>query len=94
MAIASGSGPYIETIREAQLGVELLNVRTVDAKGLTLEPDNLHLTTPSQVRLGEMLADAYSQLIPSSISNHARSKGCPCLITHFVMGLLWKILTT
>ncbi|KAL6212422.1 hypothetical protein ACLB2K_017642 [Fragaria x ananassa] len=94
VAIASGSGPYIEIIREAQLGVELLNVRTVDAKGLTLEPDNLHLTTPSQVRLGDMLADAYSQLIPSSISNHARSKGCPCLITHFVIGLLWKILTT
>ncbi|XP_062025283.1 probable carbohydrate esterase At4g34215 isoform X1 [Rosa rugosa] len=94
VAIASGSGPYIETIREAQMGIDLLNVRTVDAKGLTLEPDRLHLTTPSQVRLGEMLANAYFQLIPSTISNNARRNGHPCLIIHFVIGLLWKILTT
>ena len=94
MAIASGSGPYIDTIREAQLGVNLLNVRTVDAKGLTLEPDMLHLTTPSQVRLGEMLADTYFQFLPSSKSNNVQRKERPCLITHFGIGLLWKFYTT
>ncbi|XP_050366834.1 probable carbohydrate esterase At4g34215 [Argentina anserina] len=94
VAIASGAGPYMERIREAQLGVELLNVRTVDAKGLTLEPDRLHLTTPSQVRLGEMLADTYFQFISSSISNHAPRKRRPCLIIHFVIGFFWKLLTS
>ena len=90
MALASGSGPFIETVREAQLGVYLLNVRTVDAKGLPLEPDGLHLTSPSQVRLGEMLADAYLQLIPSSISNHAPGKRISNFISHFVICFLWK----
>lgn len=61
VALASGSGPYTETVREAQLGIRLPNVMTVDAKGLLLEPDGLHLTTPAQVRLGQMLANAFLQ---------------------------------
>ncbi|KAK0576366.1 hypothetical protein LWI29_016235 [Acer saccharum] len=48
VALASGQGPYIDILREGQLENNLLNVRTVDAKGLPLEPDELHLTTPSQ----------------------------------------------
>lgn len=35
------------------------NVVCVDAKGLELQEDNLHLTTQAQVILGQMLADAY-----------------------------------
>ncbi|XP_076918387.1 putative carbohydrate esterase At4g34215 [Bidens hawaiensis] len=71
VALASGEGQYVETVREAQLGMDLVNLRTVDAKGLSLEPDGLHLTTPSQVTLGKMLADTFLQSQPSSITSNA-----------------------
>ncbi|CAN8327441.1 unnamed protein product [Cochlearia groenlandica] len=58
VAIASGGG-YIDKVREAQLGLKLSNVVCVDAKGLQLKPDNLHLTTEAQVQLGLSLAQAY-----------------------------------
>ncbi|KAL5847333.1 hypothetical protein ACOSQ3_010857 [Xanthoceras sorbifolium] len=79
VALASGQGPYIDIVRKAQLDYDLLNVRSVDAKGLPLEPDWLHLTTPAQVRLGEMMADAFLQSIPSTIKtgpsySHAQTK--------------------
>ncbi|XP_027092385.1 probable carbohydrate esterase At4g34215 [Coffea arabica] len=64
VALASGEGPYVEIVRQAQLGAELPNVRCVDAKGLELQPDNLHLTAQAQVQLGEMLADAFFQTPP------------------------------
>ncbi|KAI4316666.1 hypothetical protein L6164_024622 [Bauhinia variegata] len=67
VALASGLGPYIETVREAQLGMDLLNLRTVDAKGLSLEPDGLHLTTEAQLRLAHMMADAFLQFVPTPI---------------------------
>lgn len=61
MALASGSGPYVDVIRKAQLELELelANLRCVDANGLHLEPDGLHLSTGAQVRLGHMMADAF-----------------------------------
>ncbi|XVF67516.1 hypothetical protein PTKIN_Ptkin10aG0127500 [Pterospermum kingtungense] len=59
VAIASGDEKYMEKVREAQLGINLPNVVCVDAKGLGLKEDNLHLTTEAQVRLGQMLGDAY-----------------------------------
>lgn len=65
VVIASGEGPYIETVRQAQLGIDLLNVKNVDAMGLPLEPDHLHLTTPAQVALGERLASAFLQFLPT-----------------------------
>ncbi|KAI3522199.1 hypothetical protein L1887_11682 [Cichorium endivia] len=71
VALASGAGPYIERVREAQLGMWLVNLRTVDAKGLGLEPDRLHLTTTSQVTLGEMLAQAFPRIYPSPIISKA-----------------------
>ncbi|CAJ1977385.1 unnamed protein product [Sphenostylis stenocarpa] len=58
VALASGS-EYIEKVREAQKAIDLPNVIFVDAKGLQLKEDNLHLTTESQVKLGHMLAEAY-----------------------------------
>ncbi|XP_059636774.1 probable carbohydrate esterase At4g34215 [Cornus florida] len=75
VALASGQGPYVETVREAQLSVsvELQNVVCVDAKGLPLESDELHLSTPAQVRLGEMLADAFLQSIPSPTPSPTQS---------------------
>ncbi|XP_022148694.1 probable carbohydrate esterase At4g34215 [Momordica charantia] len=58
VALASGF-EYIEKVREAQLGMKIENVVCVDAKGLQLQEDNLHLSTQSQVVLGQMLAQAY-----------------------------------
>lgn len=51
----------MEVVRAAQLGIDLPGVVCVDAKGLPLKKDRLHLTTEAQVRLGTMLADAYLQ---------------------------------
>ncbi|KAF8023136.1 hypothetical protein BT93_F0591 [Corymbia citriodora subsp. variegata] len=59
VALASGEGKFVDTVRSAQLGITLPNVKSVDAKGLDLKTDHLHLTTTSQVRLGSMLADAF-----------------------------------
>ncbi|XP_071731415.1 probable carbohydrate esterase At4g34215 [Rutidosis leptorrhynchoides] len=59
VAIITGQGPYVEPVREAQLGLKLPKVSCVDAKGLPLLADKLHLSTPAQVRLGRMLADAF-----------------------------------
>ncbi|PSS02683.1 Carbohydrate esterase [Actinidia chinensis var. chinensis] len=59
VAIASGDAKYMEAVREAQKSIDLPNVVCVDAIGLQLGPDNLHLTTQAQVQLGHMLADAY-----------------------------------
>ncbi|KAL6545111.1 hypothetical protein OROHE_009776 [Orobanche hederae] len=66
VALASGSPGAnvsdVDIVRKAQLELELPCVRCVDAKGLKLEPDGIHLTTASQVQLGEMLADAFLQI--------------------------------
>ncbi|XP_077225294.1 putative carbohydrate esterase At4g34215 [Tasmannia lanceolata] len=59
VAIASGDGRYMEKVREAQKSINLPNVVCVDAKGLPLKEDHLHLTTEAQVQLGNLLADAY-----------------------------------
>ncbi|XP_020572195.1 probable carbohydrate esterase At4g34215 [Phalaenopsis equestris] len=59
VALASGEGKYVDIVRKAQKGMKVRNVLCVDADGLQLEPDNLHLTTGAQVTLGQMLADAY-----------------------------------
>ncbi|KAK9109306.1 LOW QUALITY PROTEIN: hypothetical protein Sjap_017366 [Stephania japonica] len=57
--VSGGDGAYVEMVRESQLGMCAENVVCVDAKGLNLKEDNLHLTTEAQVKLGGMLADAY-----------------------------------
>ncbi|XP_062148439.1 probable carbohydrate esterase At4g34215 [Alnus glutinosa] len=66
VALASGSVPFVDTVREGQLGIDLLELRTVDAKGLQLESDGIHLTTQAQVQLGEIMADTFLQLLPST----------------------------
>ncbi|KAK7310828.1 hypothetical protein RJT34_08582 [Clitoria ternatea] len=70
VALASGQGPYIEIVRQAQLSIDLLNLRTVDAYGSPLQPDGLHLSTQAQVHLGQMMANAYLEFVPSSTLNH------------------------
>ncbi|KMT01143.1 hypothetical protein BVRB_9g223950 [Beta vulgaris subsp. vulgaris] len=60
VALASGvNESYIEKVREAQLGIKLHNVLCVDAKGLKLNDDNIHLSTEAQIQLGQMMANVY-----------------------------------
>ncbi|KAJ4904638.1 hypothetical protein Rs2_18589 [Raphanus sativus] len=66
VALATGTGPYLGAVRKAQLETDLENVHCVDAMGLPLEPDGLHLTTSSQVRLGHMMADAFLAISSSA----------------------------
>ncbi|CAN6685622.1 unnamed protein product [Malus baccata var. baccata] len=63
----------LTSFKEAQLGMEIPNVVCVDARGLELKDDHLHLTSKSQVlQLGRMLADAYLQRFgPSEPDSHA-----------------------
>ncbi|XP_060173242.1 probable carbohydrate esterase At4g34215 [Lycium barbarum] len=76
VALATAPGPYMEVIRKAQFGIKLPNVRTVDAKGLPIGPDLLHLTTPAHVQLGQMLADSFLQT-QKSLDVHAGEPGPP-----------------
>lgn len=69
MAICSGEEKYLEKVREVQLGMKVPNVVCVDAKGLELKDDHLHLTTKAQVQLGQMLADAYLKHFGSAEAN-------------------------
>ncbi|KAK6939654.1 Sialate O-acetylesterase domain [Dillenia turbinata] len=59
VGLATALGPYIDIVRAAQFGVKLPNVKIVDAKGLPLEWDHVHLNTPAEVKLGKMLAHAF-----------------------------------
>ncbi|XP_039145900.1 probable carbohydrate esterase At4g34215 isoform X1 [Dioscorea cayenensis subsp. rotundata] len=60
VALASGGEKqYFEKVREAQLGIQVPNVVCVDPMGFSLNEDNMHLTTESQIKLGKMLAQAY-----------------------------------
>lgn len=59
VAWSTGQGPHIDKVREAQLGLCLPNLVTVDAKGLQVATDFVHLTTNGQVQLGHLLANAY-----------------------------------
>ncbi|PPR90112.1 hypothetical protein GOBAR_AA30575 [Gossypium barbadense] len=61
VVLASGEGTItnIEMVRKAQMGIKMKNVKCVDAKGLPLNADNLHLTTMSEVKLGLKLAYAF-----------------------------------
>lgn len=75
VALASGQGPYVDVVRKAQLEVHLPDVKTVDAYGLPMEPDSLHLSTSAQVRLGEMLAHTFLQSAPLP-PVHVQSSAC------------------
>ncbi|XP_057501945.1 probable carbohydrate esterase At4g34215 [Actinidia eriantha] len=93
VALASGQGRYIEQVREAQLGVNLPNVITIDAKGLPLQPDGLHLTAEGAVRVGEMLANAFLKSISRSTQNNPTTKMLSYLICKFWMHIIfWFVL--
>uniref|UniRef100_A0A0D9W1T8 Sialate O-acetylesterase domain-containing protein n=1 Tax=Leersia perrieri TaxID=77586 RepID=A0A0D9W1T8_9ORYZ len=59
VGLASGEGNYTDIVREAQKNINIPNVLLVDAMGLPLRDDQLHLSTEAQLQLGNMLAEAY-----------------------------------
>ncbi|KAI3876016.1 hypothetical protein MKX03_026252 [Papaver bracteatum] len=59
VALASGQGHFLGTVRKSQLELNLPNVRCVDAYGVPLSTDYVHLTTPAEVRVGKLLAKAF-----------------------------------
>ena len=66
VALASGyHSDLITTVRQAQLFLRLKNVRTVDAWGLSLGLDGLHLNTEGAVRLGQMFAHTFLSFKPN-----------------------------
>ncbi|XP_022140685.1 probable carbohydrate esterase At4g34215 [Momordica charantia] len=85
VGIASGDGPYKEGVRRGQFGIELRNVMTVDALGLPLEPDGLHLNTPAQVKLGGLLADAYRRFPSHPLASPLRN-AAPSVSSAFSFG--------
>ncbi|CAI9757895.1 unnamed protein product [Fraxinus pennsylvanica] len=84
VASTSTLGPYLETVRKAQLGLNLPNVLCVDAKGLHVKfNDRGLLSTLSQVYVGKMLADAFlhiAPLLPPQIrANYMKNSSNPIL---------------
>ncbi|KAL0367159.1 UNVERIFIED_CONTAM: putative carbohydrate esterase [Sesamum radiatum] len=63
VALAAAEGPYIDDVREAQLGIDLPNMKCIDAKGMKIGPDGLHLSTEGEVHVGQMMADAFAQFM-------------------------------
>ncbi|KAG7941837.1 hypothetical protein I3843_16G067300 [Carya illinoinensis] len=59
VVISAGEGNFLRNVRDAQLNINLKNVVRVDAMGLTLLPDHLHLDTKSAVSIGQELADSF-----------------------------------
>ncbi|XP_009761873.1 putative carbohydrate esterase At4g34215 [Nicotiana tabacum] len=94
VALASSLGPYKGQVRKAQLGINLPNVRTVDAKGLPVGMDYVHITTLAQVHLGQMLADAFLQtqttqavLLPIQTET-TQTSNAPKRCSNFVLDVL------
>ncbi|XP_049392790.1 probable carbohydrate esterase At4g34215 [Solanum stenotomum] len=50
---------FVNVVRQAQMDIDLPNVIKVDANGLPVESDGLHLTTQGQIQLGNMMAQAF-----------------------------------
>ncbi|TVT97052.1 hypothetical protein EJB05_57719 [Eragrostis curvula] len=68
VGLASGEGNYTDIVREAQRNIKVPNVILVDAMGLPLRDDELHLSTEAQLQLGDMLAQAYLKFNSSTDS--------------------------
>ncbi|XP_030486322.2 probable carbohydrate esterase At4g34215 isoform X1 [Cannabis sativa] len=78
-----------EKLREVQLNMKVENVVCVDAKGLELKFDNLHLTTEAQVELGQKLAQAYlSNFGPTQYQSQPEATTTKSMYTLFTLLLL------
>lgn len=71
VALATGQGPYLEEVRKAQFDTNVTNIKCVDAKGLQVSKDYLHLTTQAQVQLGGMLADVFLHTLQPPIPSNS-----------------------
>lgn len=83
----------MEQVRKAQLSINLPNVRTIDAKGLPVGMDYVHITTLAQVELGQMLADAFlqtqiTQAVLFPIQTESATSNAPKSCSSFVLDLL------
>ncbi len=72
MGIQWGHHPHpaiLEEVRQAQRAAAdpSKHVYIVDALGLPLQSDNLHLTTEAQTTLGLMLVEKYNSVITESL---------------------------
>ncbi|KAH7315640.1 hypothetical protein KP509_21G058300 [Ceratopteris richardii] len=56
---------YLEEVRQAQRALKMQGVYYVDANGLPLLGDDIHLNTHAQVQLGKWLADTYLDSVQS-----------------------------
>ncbi|XP_057794423.1 probable carbohydrate esterase At4g34215 [Salvia miltiorrhiza] len=54
----------VKALRESQKTANVSNMKTIDAWGLPTVSDKVHLTAESQVKLGQMMADAFLQIAP------------------------------
>lgn len=59
--ITSGDGVLVDKVRECQKAVKLPNLKSVDAWGVPLQGDKVHLTVDAAIKVGQMLADAFLQ---------------------------------
>lgn len=59
VVITSSEGDHMADIRHDQQKINLKNVENVDAKGSTFLPDNKHLDTKSEIRIGQKLAHKF-----------------------------------
>nr|XP_016443199.1 PREDICTED: probable carbohydrate esterase At4g34215 [Nicotiana tabacum] len=64
-------GEFVDVVREAQFDIDLPNVIKVDAKGLPLNSDGIHITTQGQVKLGNMMAEAFLRAKFASAKNNS-----------------------
>ena len=67
----AGNVELVDKVRNAQKAAldHIEHLYLVDALGLPLNSDNIHLTTEAQTTVGLMLADKYISIIESSV-NH------------------------
>lgn len=63
--VESGDGEFVKEVRECQLGVNLPNLKKIDAMGLPFNADKLHLNLEAEIKVGHMLADAFLHFPPS-----------------------------
>ncbi|KAL3654961.1 hypothetical protein CASFOL_000747 [Castilleja foliolosa] len=52
-------GKFLKEVRDTQMAMKFPNVKYVDAMGLELNFDRVHLSTNGQAKLGKMMADAF-----------------------------------
>eukprot|EP00246_Nothoceros_aenigmaticus_P001836 TRINITY_DN12509_c0_g1_i1.p1 TRINITY_DN12509_c0_g1~~TRINITY_DN12509_c0_g1_i1.p1 ORF type:complete len:163 (+),score=17.60 TRINITY_DN12509_c0_g1_i1:46-489(+) len=64
ITIDSHPHPHLlEQVRQSQRALDIPGVYYVDAQGLPLQEDTVHLTTDAQVALGSKLAALYEQTV-------------------------------